>query len=129
MLVALSAILRLFAPYLPFVTEEVWSWWRPGSVHQAPWPTSDEIVAPIGGADAAAVDVFLQSQLALADIRRVKALAKRPGKAVIERAVLPVSFEPLNHAARDFQAATHILELVFANVTELDLKFVEEPAG
>ena len=129
MLVALSAILRLFAPYLPFVTEEVWSWWRPGSVHQAPWPTSDEIVAPIGGADAAAVDVFLQSQLALADIRRVKALAKKPGKAVIERAVLPASFEPLNPAARDFQAATHILELVFANVTELDLKFVEEPAG
>ena len=128
-LVALSTLLRLFAPFLPFVTEEVWSWWRPGSVHQAAWPTSDEVVAPIGKADAAAVNVFLQSQLALADIRRIKALAKKPVKAVIERAVLPVAFEPLSPAAQDFRAAARIRELVFADVTAPDLKFAEEPAA
>jgi valyl-tRNA synthetase len=129
MLVALSTILRLFAPYLPFVTEEVWSWWRPGSVHRASWPTADEVVAPIGGADATAMTVFLQSQGALAEVRRIKALAKKPVKAVIDRAVLPSAFEPLKPAAPDFKAATHIRELVFADVAEADLTFAEEPAA
>ena len=57
MTVALDTLLRLFAPYLPFVTEEVWSWWRPDSVHHATWPTSAEVLSSIGGRDEAALAV------------------------------------------------------------------------
>jgi valyl-tRNA synthetase len=129
MLVALSVLLRLFAPFLPFVAEEVWSWWRPGSVHRASWPTSTEVLAPIQGADAQAHAVREATQAALAEVRRIKSILKKPTKAVVARAVLPSPYRGLGPAARDFQAATHIRDLQFADVAEAQLEFAEDPVA
>jgi len=127
MLVALSTLLRLFAPYLPFVTEEVWSWWQTGSVHRASWPTPEEVVGDIGGEDQAAVEVFLPAQAALAVVRQRKAIEKRPVKAVVTRGVMPLQYAGLGPATRDFQAAAHIRDLQFAEIADAVLEF-EDPA-
>jgi valyl-tRNA synthetase len=75
---ALSVQLRLFAPFLPYVTEEVWSWWRYGSVHRATWPTRYELtrVAPEGDAD-----LLKLAGDALGQVRRAKSDRKLSMKA------------------------------------------------
>jgi valyl-tRNA synthetase len=71
---ALDVLLRLFAPFLPYVTEEVWSWWRQGSVHRASWPTSAEAVDRAwSDRDAAVYEV---AAAVLTAVRKEKALAK-----------------------------------------------------
>ena len=74
MLVALSTFLRLFAPFLPFVTEEVWSWWQEGSVHRSRWPEAADIQAMAEG--DVDVEMVTQASEILAEIRRWKSLNK-----------------------------------------------------
>ena len=70
---ALDTLLRLFAPVLPFATEEVWSWWREGSVHVAPWPVSEPLRAAAVGAT---LSELTMPGYALGALRKIKSEAK-----------------------------------------------------
>ncbi|NDB19103.1 MAG: valine--tRNA ligase, partial [Actinobacteria bacterium] len=86
----LSVLLRLFAPFLPFVTEEVWSWWRDGSVHRQAWPTVGEFSDAIG--DAA---VLTDAAALLSLLRKVKSEAKASMKAPIAHAEVTATADQL----------------------------------
>jgi valyl-tRNA synthetase len=81
---ALDVVLRLFAPFLCYVTEEVWSWWREGSIHRAAWPTEAEL-ARVGQGDPG---VYETAAAVLRDVRKAKALQKVSLKSPVERLVV-----------------------------------------
>ena len=121
---ALSAMLRLFAPYLPFVTEEVWSWWRPGSVHAAPWPDAEELFEVAGGEDERATRVLELAAWVLGAIRKKKSEEQRPLKTAATRVVIrmPDSERDLIAAAdADLRAAGLIQELVIETAPVLEV--------
>jgi len=72
--IALSAVQRLFAPFLPFVAAEVWSWWQQGSVHRAPWPGARRL---FDSAENESVDSLEFAASVLREVRKAKTLAKQ----------------------------------------------------
>lgn len=110
--VSLSALLRLFAPAMPFVTEEVWSWWQEGSVHRANWPVAGTATAP---APAGETSTYTCAVELLAAIRRVKSEAKVGPRSPVERVTFSGPAEQVNALGLvedDLRAAQNVAELV-----------------
>jgi valyl-tRNA synthetase len=87
---ALSAVQRLFAPFLPFVVAEVWSWWQEGSVHRAPWPVRLE-----KGNGNGSIDSLEFAATVLREVRKAKTLAKQGIKSRVARLIVEDSTERL----------------------------------
>jgi valyl-tRNA synthetase len=108
---ALSILHRLFAPVLPFVTEEVWSWWQEATVHRAAWPVPAELAETSAGGNPALLDAVTA---VLTDVRKAKSDAKTSMRTDVARAAVQGTAEQVRlllTAKSDLAAAGRIAEL------------------
>jgi valyl-tRNA synthetase len=130
---ALHTMLRLFAPFLPFATDEVWSWWQTdaGSIHRAPWPTAEELTDGLDGANAPLLGL---ASSALVGVRKAKSDAKVSMKAAVESAILEAPaavLTSLRLLETDLKAVGRIETLGYGEgeevaMVEVILKAIEE---
>jgi valyl-tRNA synthetase len=111
---ALSTLQRALAPFLAYATEEVWSWWQPGSVHRQSWPDAGALRALAGDGDPLVFDVAAE---AIAQVRKVKTEAKRSLRTAVETATItdtPERVVALRAAETDVRDAGAIAALTIA---------------
>ena len=118
---ALHVMLRLFAPFLPFATEEVWGWWQKdaGSIHRASWPVAEELTA---GIDAGNVGLLELASIAVGGVRKAKSDAKASMKAAVDSATIEAPaavLTSLRLLEADLKSVGKILSLAYAEGEEV----------
>ncbi|MCI1262548.1 MAG: valine--tRNA ligase [Tetrasphaera jenkinsii] len=122
---ALSVLLRLLAPFLPYATEEVWSWWQEGSVHRATWPKAEELALGQPGDPA----VLSTVGAALGAVRKAKSEAKVGMRTEVAKIVIAGSeavIAQVRAGEGDLRAAGRISgDLMYAAGDDLAVSDVE----
>ena len=119
-------LLKLFAPFIPFVTEEVWSWWQEGSIHLQSWPKSSEIITN----KSTGIDALNNVTWILSEVRKVKTENKQSMKAEVKTLEIWAKadvIEQVKDAQKDLIAAGNIKDLKL-NVSDSDIKVKVELA-
>jgi valyl-tRNA synthetase len=127
---ALSVLLRLFAPHLPFVSEEVWSWWQEGSVHRVAWPGVDEL--DVTDDDT---DTYVAAAAVLAEIRKAKSTAQRSMRTEVTHLVVRAPQGVLDAVAaalddvRDAGRVVGEVEMIAGDDLDVDAQLADPEAA
>ena len=127
--IALLAITKLLAPFIPFATEEAWSWWQEGSVHRSVWPISDDLSAISGNQSASLMTLASQ---ALIGIRKAKSDEKLSMKAEITSLTIEASeqeIDSLKHIESDLKSVGKIDEIKYKASESLAISGVSFKPG
>jgi valyl-tRNA synthetase len=119
-------LLKLFAPFIPFVTEEVWSWWQEGSIHLTTWPQAQEVLTN----QAIGIEALNNVTWILGEVRKVKTENKQSMKAEVKSLEVWAKTEVIDQvksAQKDLLAAGNIKELIL-NVSDTEIKVKVELA-
>ncbi|WP_216404601.1 valine--tRNA ligase [Arcanobacterium phocae] len=105
---AVDTFVRLFAPILPYATEEVWSWYRTGSVHRAQWPSIVPLAQASGDADPATLHVASQALAALRKIKSENKVSQRTSFHTVTLTVPELDAAKIAAVSSDIVAAAHV---------------------
>jgi valyl-tRNA synthetase len=121
----LSALQRLLAPFVPFVTEEVWRWWHTDSVHLAAWPTLEELgAAPVASGVYGAVNDVLES------VRREKSTQKVSQRREVAELVISGPgelLEVIQAGQGDLVDAGGVRSVLYEEASELSIRVTLAP--
>lgn len=122
---ALNGVVQLLAPFIPFTTEEVWSWTHEGSVHLTQWP--DPAAAEAAGGSEPGRQLLSLASEVIGAVRRAKTAEKLSMRADVATVVLTADearIAAIRTFEHDVRAAGHIGEIAYAVGAEFDVKLV-----
>ena len=132
----LDSLLRLLAPFQPFATEEVWSWWRTGSVHRAPWPGLESEAAGLrAAAEGGDPQVLAVVAQVLGRVRKAKSEAKVKQRTQVRTATVRAAaaqLDALRGGLADLKGAGNVADVTLTEadgeleVTDIELAPAEE---
>lgn len=123
------ALIRMLAPYLPYICEEVWHWAYSGdrdmheSIHKSPWPAVEEFAGVPAPEHAESYGVTVR---VIDAVRKAKAEANLSIKAPVKRVTVAASEAHRAALSRTMADVTRMLQ-----IEEFDLSdnvVSEEPA-
>jgi valyl-tRNA synthetase len=123
--IALGVFLRLFAPFLPYIADEVWSWAYAEetgcvSIHASPWPSERDFPQLSGDGYEGIFDIAVE---ALYAINRSRAGAGVSSAREIKTATLaakPEAFALLKAACEDIRLAVRASELLTVEEPQIE---------
>lgn len=121
--IALTNLAGLFAPFLPFAADELWSWWQEGSVHSSPWPKASDVT------ESRDSSLLRYAREALTMVRKTKSDAKLSMKAEIATLTISGDTKMLELISKDLKAVGKIHNLEIVSGDELaitNLEFQEQ---